>query len=356
MTQATGISKEGNRIVYLDILRVMAVFFVIMLHISSANWHGVGVNTYEWRMMNLFDSVSRWCVPVLAMISGSLFLNRDVPLKKIFGKYILRLGIAYIVWSFAYSFIYNIILKRDLSAFFGAFIQGNFHMWFILMIIGMYMITPFLRRIIVDDHLTRYFVLLAIIVAVAIPQAVSIVKVFSAKYGEFAEEFIDKFHLKFVLGFTVYYMMGYHLSNATLSRKATAMIYVLGVIGFLSTIICTLLISMKLDKPVSVFYDNHSVNVFLESVAVFMLVKNTAGKKRISSKTAGILSALSKYSFGAYLVHAFILSILSKFLHLNSLSFNPLLSVPLTAVVAFIVSFGISAVLNHIPVVKKYLV
>ena len=218
------------------------------------------------------------------------------------------------------------------------------------------MITPFLRRIIVDDHLTRYFVLLAIIVAVAIPHAVSIVKVFSAKYGDFAEEFIDKFHLKFVLGFTVYYMMGYHLSNITLSKKATAMIYILGVIGFVSTIICTLFISVKLDKPISVFYDNHSVNVFMEAVAVFVLVKNIADKKKISKKAADVLSSLSKYSFGAYLVHAFILSVLSKFLHLNSLSFNPLLSVPLTAVITFIVSFGISAVLNHIPVVKKYLV
>ena len=46
---------------------------------------------------------------------------------------------------------------------------------------------------------------------------------------------------------------------------------------------------------------------------------------------------------------------LDNLIGLNSLSFNPVISVPCIGIIVFAISIGISALLNHVPVVKKYM-
>ena len=68
------------------------------------------------------------------------------------------------------------------------------------------------------------------------------------------------------------------------------------------------------------------------------------------------IQKLSKYCFGAYLVHALVLERLNDQMGLNSLSFHPVFSIICITVIVFTISFAISAVLNCIPVIKKYMV
>lgn len=84
---------------YCDYLRVFATFAVVVLHVSATNWYITDVNVMEWQAFNFYDSIVRWGVPIFVMISGSLFLGRDVSLKKIYSKYILRMVVAFVFWS-----------------------------------------------------------------------------------------------------------------------------------------------------------------------------------------------------------------------------------------------------------------
>lgn len=153
--------------------------------------------TYEWNMMNFYDSISRWGVPILVMISGSLFLSRDISLERLYKKNILKLVIVFIIWSLCYSSIFNIIVSYSLKNFISAFIKGHYHLWFLYMIIGLYMITPFLRKIIEDERMTRYFLLLAFVFSVIIPEITSVINVFSEEYGEWVERVVNQAHIKF---------------------------------------------------------------------------------------------------------------------------------------------------------------
>ena len=76
---------------------------------------------------------------------------------------------------------------------------------------------------------------------------------------------------------------------------------------------------------------------------------------KIKFSEKGIIFLLSKYSFGAYLIHPFVISVL-KYLGLNTLTFNSLLAVPIIGVIVFCGSFLISGILNHIPILNKYIV
>ena len=127
------------------------------------------------------------------------------------------------------------------------------------------------------------------------------------------------------------------------------MIYIAGITGFVATVLMSLYASHFKGEPVGSFYASHSVNVMCEAIAMFVLLK---AKFNWPSK---IIRTLSQYSFGAYLVHDAVRLLLSK-LGLHSLTFNPVISIPVISAIVFVISFTISAVLNRVPVLRKYIV
>ena len=324
---------------------------------SAYNWAITDINSFEWRIMNLFDSISRWSVPIFVMISGSLFLNRSITIKQIFGKYILRLIITFLVWSLVYAIVSYIVgSDKNIVTFISSFLKGHYHLWFIYMIIGLYMITPLLHKIVTDEKLIRYFLVLSFIFAILIPEIIGLVKEINSRYGDWAESVINQTHLQFVAGYTFYYILGYYISIKTISRKQSIMIYFGGIIGFASTMLFTLLISKYKGEATGIFYSNMTVNVALEALCIFVLFKNLFSNKAENIKKNNYVVSLSKYSYGSFLVHTLVIIVLDKMFGLTSLSFNTFVAIPVVSVSVFALSFIISAILNHIPFVKKYFV
>lgn len=97
---------------------------------------------------------------------------------------------------------------------------------------------------------------------------------------------------------------------------------------------------------------NMSINVSLEAIAVFIFFKYNFNKQ---SRFQNLVIKLSKYSFGVYLVHVMIMDKLYN-CGFTTLSFNPLISVPILTLIVYIISYIISAIINNIPVLKKYIV
>ena len=67
-----------ERKTYCDYLRLIATFAAVVLHVAASNWYSTDVNGLEWQSFNFYDSVVRWGVPIFVMISGSLFLSREI--------------------------------------------------------------------------------------------------------------------------------------------------------------------------------------------------------------------------------------------------------------------------------------
>ncbi len=327
---------------YFDFLRVAGAFAVIVVHVATSKWYTTDIHTLEWEAMNFYDSIARWAVPVFVMISGALFLNRDIPVRKIYSKYIFRIFTAFVFWSFFY-----VCLNDILGVY---FIQGRFlHMWFLFMIAGLYMIVSFVKKIAESESLTKYFLALAFLFAFVLPESVKIISLFSDEHGKIVGTFADHFHLHFVAGFTGYFLLGYVLNNAQISRRAERLIYFAGIIGFAATVFMSLRASLFIGKP-SGFYNDHTVNVMFESISVFVFFKSKF------NRPSRIIRTLSQYSFGAYLVHVAVIGLIINKLGLNTLTFNPLLSIPVISVIVFVISFAISAALNQIPFISKYIV
>lgn len=346
--------KNEGRKVYFDFLRIFATLAVIILHVAAQNWYNTDINSIEWNTFNFYDSIVRWGVPIFIMISGSLFINKDLSIKTIYKKYIFRIITSLICWSIIYTLL--ISKPYSISNKILTVIKGHYHMWFLFMIVGLYMITPLVKQITLNKDLTKYFIVLGIIFAIIIPQFISLLSVKYENLGNFIKEIMDNINLHMILGYTVYYILGFYLDKTHLKAHIFKYIYILGILGFIATIVFSVYLSKYTQKANSLFYGNFTFNVLLESIFVFTLTKKYFEKNKLSIKMQKKLSLISKYCFGIYLVHVLVITYLDKFLNLNTLSFNPIFSVPIISIIVFVISFLISFVINQIPILKKYVV
>ncbi len=63
-----------RRVIYFDILRIVAIFFVVFVHLSAQHWADVDV-IHEPGLPSTSTTVPpQWSVPIFVMISGALFL------------------------------------------------------------------------------------------------------------------------------------------------------------------------------------------------------------------------------------------------------------------------------------------
>ncbi|HCI5633973.1 TPA: acyltransferase family protein, partial [Klebsiella variicola subsp. variicola] len=90
-------------------LRVFSAFAVVMLHVAAGFVGGIELSDLnygnrEWWAGNIYDSVTRWCVPLFVMISGYFLLNKDEPTSVFFKKRLNKILIPLIFWSVFFSF------------------------------------------------------------------------------------------------------------------------------------------------------------------------------------------------------------------------------------------------------------
>lgn len=347
------LDKQTGRTVYFDYLRVFAALAVMILHISAQNWYSTDVNQIEWQTFNFFDSIVRWGVPVFFMISGSLFLTNEVPIKRLYLKYILRMVVAFCFWSV----IYALFADLDKAQRILVTIQGHYHMWFILTIIGLYICVPLIKPIVSNDDRIRYFLMLSLLFTFIIPQTITLINDFGRGFFingiNAVKSDVDNMNLHFVIGYVGYFILGYYMNRVDLTRRQRVIIYILGILGFAFTVMADLAVALKTQAYCSHYYSAFTLNVLFEAVAVFTWFKY---RKYNHQRLNAAAQKLSRYSFGAYLVHALIIEQLNFRLGINTLSFHPVLSVLFIAAITFISSFAISALLNHIPIIKKYIV
>ena len=162
------------------------------------------------------------------------------------------MAIIFLFWSLVYSVLFELIPGHGLKAFFSQFIQGHYHLWVLFMISGMYMITPFLRKIVQDKKLTVYFLILAFIFAVVIENAIYLLGVFSAEAYALSQIVINNAHFHFVLGYPVYFVLGYYFNTYEISKKAERWIYILGIISFIACPVTSILFSLDIKHGDSV--------------------------------------------------------------------------------------------------------
>ena len=350
--------RTKDRQIYFDVLKIIATFAVVMLHVSAQHWFYVKLKTPEWRAFNLYDGSVRFPVPLFVMISGALFLSEDRPIKKIYGKYVLRIVTAFLFWSVLYAAI-SYFRGTPLADAVKEAIKGHYHLWYLYMIVGLYMIVPLLRPIVQNEKLLRYFLILSFLVGIVVPQTIAILTVFRPDSATFVQSVWDQTYLYLPFGFSFYFVLGYWLARMELTKRKVLLAAVLVIAGTSATVLLTQwinyhMLDFHLQHKIVLFYQDETVNVAATASGVFLLGRRLF-RRPYSARVQKGITVLSKATFGVYLVHPILIDVI-KGLGLDTITFNPYWSVPVITILVFLSSFLVSLILNQIPFVKKYLV
>lgn len=335
----------GQRLVYLDLLRILATFAVIFLHACSTNDFFVCSNTSNWYITLIGDSLVRWCVPVFVMISGALFLNpdRNVTYRDILTKRIPRLLVAYVFWTGIYilqGYTYSGFEGFTVLRFLKRSAHSTAHLWFLPMLMGVYFLIPVLHTITRDKKTMRYvLVLWIVLVFVSFLRFVELFKEMNHFYG--------LFNMNTVAGFSGYFILGYYLSRQTFSKRQRMWIYLIGVAGALITIFGTIYISTSKKGGDELFFNYFSIQVVAMAVSLFVFVKQLNCGKIVQR----FVNFVRKDLFGIYLVHALWL------VYINTETVRHCCSVaitlPLITIATFVLSLFTIKLIRLIPVLRK---
>lgn len=355
-------SENRTRVIWLDILRISSILAMVFLHTFTGNfqgtdsaWRVADPATLDWQILNVFDCLVRFCVPAFCMISGVLFLDpaKDQPIKKLFSKNILRIAVSFAVWSGIYA-VAGIFLRGEglgFSAVAGAVKNvafGHYHLWFLLMLIGFYMLVPFLRHIAADKKLSAYFIILCFVFNF-FENAVMLI----SPLANFVEIQSNKLSLGFVGGYVGYFMLGNHLYRYPPTKCIRHWLYAAGAVSFLLTAALVGWNAYATGQANGDLYEYLLPNTFFEAIAVFLFFRARFENKTYSDKTVRIIGFLSAASFGVYLTHD-LFNMLMHRIGFTALTVTPLVAVPLLTVTVSGAALLLTALLRKIPVFNKY--
>ncbi|WP_297575496.1 acyltransferase family protein [uncultured Campylobacter sp.] len=361
-----------ERIIYIDILRILATFAVVFAHSAAFPIYDNNLNTINWQFGIFYGSLTRWCVPMFVMISGVFFLQNErgknynqsikSEYKKIISKNIFRISTALIIWGMFYGTI-NLIRESAASDSFAIspvqivkifyniiFGIPHYHLWFLYLIIGLYILSPLLKIFVANATKTtlELFLLLFLSFGVGLNLINSFLEIFNFK-GFYFSEILPEFS-----GYIGYFVAGYYFANFNLSDKCKKYLYILAFLSVLLTIIGTSILSLYFGKYINILYENLALNTAFVTFGIFILIKNNFKNSKFSPQISEKIIKISSLTFGIYLIHAFILSFLANLLKLGNFWNYAGILVPILAVVVFFISLFLIKILSKIAFFKKY--
>ncbi len=333
---------QDQKLTWIANLRCIATIGVISLHVAAPilyQYHTLSTNT--WWIGNLYDSTVRCCVPIFVMITGALLLSKEESIGVFLKKRFLRIVLPFIFWSLFYISI-NLILKlqnneiitltETIKWVFSELSKGSsFHLWYVYMIIGVYLIVPIIGKFVRNANEKEILYFLIIWFITIISQLPFIV--------------LFKLHIEltYFSGYIGYLVLGYYLSLKKID--CTKIIsYTLLLTGILVTAIGTYLLSVKNNRFTETLYNYLTPNVAMAASGLFILIQN----QKIQTKTLSpIRDLINRYSYGIYLIHIFVLTVLHK-AGIDYTFIHPLIGIPITTVICLTLSLFTIYILNKI--------
>ena len=335
----------------LDILRIVALLAVILVHICGGPVDTLPPTTSDWKIMVLRRGLVTWEVPVYVMISGRFFLDpkRDITFTKI-RKSISRLLLAFLVWDIVYAgyyFFSGAYIGLNWKGILSQAIIGPYHFWYLHMLILVYAITPFLRKISQDKKLMEYFIVLFLIFQFITEYGPQLPFV-----GSIIEQWLGIANYYFTLGYSGYYILGYYLCKHKLSTKLEIPLYIVSACLLAASALTNLNASLSAGYEVVQYTQYMRPNIIIVTMAVYTFGVKRLSQLSLSDKAVKIISSLSEHSFGVYLIHALVIECFAL-LGMTPNLIHPLLMIPIYTILVYLTSHFLILIIRKIPCIGR---
>lgn len=376
-------NQKNQHIVWLDVVRFIAMFTVVCCHCTDPfNFYpGTAPNIGEIKLWGaIYGSVLRPCVPLFVMITGALLLPVRGDASTFYKKRIPRVFYPFLIWSVLYNLFpwitgllgLNPQIILDFFPYAGEevmqqsfsvsleyilMIPFNFsilavHMWYIYLLIGLYLYLPvFSAWVEKASERAKLMFLLAWGVTLLLPY-----------YYQFVSNYLwgtcswNSFGMLYAFaGFNGYLLLGHYLKNLEWSLKKTLAIGIpMFAVGYAVTFLGFRHITALpeyTDEMLELFFTYCSLNVVMMTIPVFMLAKEV---KVNSERMKKALANLTVCGFGIYMIHYFFTG--PSVVLMRAINMPIGLQIPVAAILAFAVSWGLVWLIYRAGKVAKYIV
>ncbi|WP_028596581.1 acyltransferase [Paenibacillus assamensis] len=359
-------AAKPNRIIHIDILRILSIVAVIALHTTAdVLIRSTDFNSASWWISNVLNSIARFAVPVFFMISGAMMLKVHVTsYRSFYIKRILPLFIPLLCWSIIYDLytqFYILQVQTGLWEYVTGFAyrfitERNYvHLWFLYAIIAIYMTVPLISKLVkvCSEKDLRYFIIGWFSISVVYPFVAEIALRVTGQ--PIYIPIMNKIHL--FSGFLGYFVLGYYLFHYDLPQRVKHVLFNIGVASFFITPIATYFVSQYKGSLDELFYGNFSITTFFMAVAVYLYYQNkeTSMNEKLNHKIQAVIGSLSKASFSIYLIHLLVELAISRRVEVDASFLRVGASLLFNVVAIFLISYVTVKVLHLNKYVTKLL-
>lgn len=326
----------NSRVLYLDVLRIVACLMVILMHSPMP---GIGISS------NVLSSISLLCVPCIGlffMISGALLLPVKDEMHVFYKKRFKRIVFPALTWMFVYIII-NILVGRNelhdlpkilFSIPFSP--QGHGIMWFVYTLIGLYLIAPIVSPWL--QKCTRKeieFVLFLWIITLCYPYFDGLLDVNNSETSP----------LYYFSGYSGYFLLGYYIEKYP--PKVPTFLLLLTFCTPVAIAVFCRLSSISVDFY-SDFWYLSLAGVFM-ALSLFLLVRNIVTGDYKIAKCQNAVISFSKCTYGMYLIH---ILIMREFLWRVSpgASLNGMIQIIVCFVLTTLLSYVVVWLFSYLPI------
>ena len=321
----------SKRNISLDLLRIFCCFCIIALHETG------NIIEYQGRWV-LFQAFVRPALFAFAALSG-YFVISSCDTKKVKDFYIKRLATLIIP-----LFVYSVLIRMAGNKMDGfRFIQGinkgffldivsgiySGHLWFIYSMIGLYLITPYLKMLldILDNKQIIKFLAFIFIFTGILP----ILKYYGYNVGV---------NIIFNDCMLFYYILGYLLSKITFTKKNIKVISIIGIVNIL------VIILFLYKKPfIQSTLWTTSIHMIIGIVFYFALASLIENK--IPKVLEKPISYISARTYSLYIVHFFVLQRVGMANWFKYTRANVIPVVIIKCIIIFAISLGTAIIVDY---------
>lgn len=346
---------DHGSIFWLDVVRVFATVAVVFLHVSAEVVTEItNTTTFSWWAANLYDSIVRWAVPVFVMISGALLLgpSHKETFTQFYRKRATRIIIPLVFWTAAYfAFVSHYYGQIELKSALISIALGKpyWHLWYLYMLVGLYIVTPFLRTYVSSSSVKERYALIMVIFTFAVLNSALNYFVFNNIISNMQTVFT------MFLPYIGYYICGYQLRVIDKTRISSVLLlfFVLGCLlaGFLGTGFVANTYGLLNGL---FFYDYFSPAVIGMAICMFLLFSKIFSQDGTPRKIfRGFIEQASPCTMGIYLLHPMVIGYLRVGHNLSAVSMNPAYSIPLYSLSIFLFCFAVMAAVTRIRLLRR---
>jgi surface polysaccharide O-acyltransferase-like enzyme len=351
---------EG-RVHSFDRLRVLATVGVVLLHggagiigprLGEQTGFLTGLNA-----ANVYDSAGRFAVNCFFMISAALLLAPERSFHVL--RQTRKVAVPLVVWSVVYVG-FNVWLSRtgrplmvngsigdpDVSAPLGIVrdaLSGPvaYHLWFVYVLVGLYLITPLLRPIAARPAEERRRLL---VYATAVILGVQLYQRLVPRLWADAPEVYGGFLDVLPTGFVGVFLLGFLLFHHP-PRVPAPLLALVAAVGS-AWVVVAVWLQQREPEPSIWAYDNLNLPVLLFSAGVFALVTRPATRTRPSPRWVGVFSGVS---YRVYLVHALVLHLVRTQGPTGDLyAATPVVGIPVAVALTLVISLAVAWLMERV--------